>query len=69
MTKVVMEEEEVSTRLAHCPSLEGRSEKCLSVLQSGFVTSSKTLKKLFAWVLQRLRSLANQAVIVCVHML
>lgn len=69
MTKVVMEKEEVSTHLAHCPSLEGRSEKFLSILQSGFVMSSKILKKLFAWVLQRLRSLANQAVIVCVYML
>lgn len=45
---VVTEKEEVSTCIAHCPSLEGRSEKCLSALQSGFVTSSKILEKLFA---------------------
>lgn len=47
MTKVVMEKEEVSTHRAYCLSLEGRSEKCLSVLQSGFVMSSKILKKAF----------------------
>lgn len=44
---VVTEKKEVSTYITHCPSLEGRSEKCLSVLQSGFVTSSKILKKAF----------------------
>ena len=45
--KVVMEKEEVSTYVAHCPSLEGRSEKHLSVLQSCFCHVFKDLKKAF----------------------
>jgi len=48
---LVKGKKEVSAYIAHSPSLEGGSEKHLSVLQSGFVTSSKILKTLFAFYL------------------